>query len=208
MASLKSFTCGIALAALTTAAAVGSAAATEIDFSTYSFGTPISSVDGVSFTLYGTPYGSGTPVTGSFGTASLGNSPTGEYPTSEGILIQFSAPVSSVSFTFDNFGDNSEYGYSNEQAFAGLTLTDYQNIGGGCYVEAFCLVSVVGTGITSLYVDNGSGGSYSWEYGIGELTFSAATPLPSTWVMMLAGLAGLGFLACRRQNRNTGLAAA
>jgi hypothetical protein len=202
------FGAALIVAALTTAASVGSAAATTIDFSSYPFYTPVSSVDGVSFALYGGP-GGGTPVTGSFGTASLGNSPTGDYPTSEGILIQFSAPASSVSFTFDNFGDNTGFAPSFEKAFAGVTLTDNQNIGGGCYIGSFCTVSVVGTGITSLYVDNGSGGNYSWEYGIGELTFTAATPLPSTWVMMLAGLAGFGFFAYRgSKNRSAAIAAA
>jgi len=37
---------------------------------------------------------------------------------------------------------------------------------------------------------------------------TAVTPLPSTWTMMLIGLAGLGFVAYRGTKRNTAALAA
>lgn len=39
-------------------------------------------------------------------------------------------------------------------------------------------------------------------------TFSAATPLPSTWLMMLSGFVGLGFLVYRGTKKRTAIAVA
>ena len=33
------------------------------------------------------------------------------------------------------------------------------------------------------------------------MTFTAAVPEPSTWLMMIAGFFGLGFMAYRRENQ-------
>jgi hypothetical protein len=40
------------------------------------------------------------------------------------------------------------------------------------------------------------------------LTPASATPIPPAWTLLLIGLAGLGFIAYRRQRQNTKLAAA
>jgi hypothetical protein len=47
----------------------------------------------------------------------------------------------------------------------------------------------------------------AYEVALDNLTINA-TPLPSTWTMMLIGLAGLGFVAYRRQKQKVALAAA
>jgi hypothetical protein len=36
---------------------------------------------------------------------------------------------------------------------------------------------------------------------LSEVEFSTAVPEPSTWIMMIAGFAGLGFMAYRRKNK-------
>ena len=43
---------------------------------------------------------------------------------------------------------------------------------------------------------------------LSEVEFTAAVPEPSTWVMMIAGFAGLGFMAYRRKARQPALATA
>jgi hypothetical protein len=43
---------------------------------------------------------------------------------------------------------------------------------------------------------------------LSEVEFNAAVPEPSTWVMMIAGFAGLGFMAYRRKARQPALATA
>ncbi len=183
-----------ALLAVSSLAASASASATTIDFSTYPLYTAVSSAPGVNISLYGSGV-SGPAVTGSFGTPQLGNSPTGDYPTSTGILFNFTTPVNSLSFTFDNFGQND---VSFEQAFAGVTSVDLQNIGGaGC--ANGCTVTVAGSNITSFVVDNGFNGSRSWEFGIGSVTFTpGAVPEPATWAMMLVGMGAIGFAMRRR----------
>jgi hypothetical protein len=142
-----------ALLAITSAGGLGSAAATTIDFSTFALGTSISSLDGVSFSLYlvfGSPVSDGSPVIGAFGYKQLSNKPTTGYPTS-GIEIQFSAPANNVSFIYDNFGSNTSF----EEAF-GSTFSS-RGIG-NCNG---CTVSVAGNNITRIYVDNGEFGNAS-----------------------------------------------
>src|SRR5208283_336980 len=99
---------------LTTAAgalSVASAAhATTIDFSTYAIGTAISSIPGASVSLLAGPGPGGSPTIGNFGNSSfpvgLGNSTTNGNPTGTMIDFAFTRPVSGISFTFDNYGDN------------------------------------------------------------------------------------------------------
>jgi hypothetical protein len=57
-----------------------------------------------------------------------------------------------------------------------------------------------------------SGFNYYFENnenaGVGSFTATEVTPLPSTWVLMIAGLVGLGFLATRWTKQSNGFAAA
>jgi hypothetical protein len=47
-------------------------------------------------------------------------------------------------------------------------------------------------------------GGFSFDYGVAGVS---AAPLPPSWTMMLIGLAGLGFVAYRRQKQNAAFAA-
>jgi hypothetical protein len=60
------------------------------------------------------------------------------------------------------------------------------------------LVTVGGSGINDLAINNGTGGSGSWEFGVYSLTYTSGVPETSTWAMMLLGFAGLGFAGYRR----------
>jgi hypothetical protein len=174
---------------------VANAATYTLDFSTLPFFTPVASGPGPldSISMYGGPVSGGTPVTGSFYTASLGNSPTGEYPTSTGIDFSFSSPVKDVSFTFNNFGANyASYWQTNTGASG--------NIGGLPWSGSFSLVSVSGT-LTDLKVSNGEGGNFNWEYGIGQISYTTAVPEPATWALIMSGFGGMALLGYLRRHR-------
>jgi hypothetical protein len=197
----------LALAALMagTAMAAGSTAhaATTIDFTAMPMYTPVASFSGVTVSLYG-GNASGTAVIGTFDEALLGNSTTGEYPTSQGILFGFSSAVSSLSFTFNNFGDNDDLGMpSFLRAFAGAVETDYQNLSTSACQEDLCTINVAGSNITRLYVDNGTEGLDNWHFGIGQMSFETAStgavPEPASWAMMIAGFGIAGAAMRRRQ---------
>ena len=55
----------------------------------------------------------------------------------------------------------------------------------------------------ALYVSNAGANPVDFE-----LTAVSATPLPSTWLMLLSGFVGLGFFAYRGTTKRTSLAAA
>jgi hypothetical protein len=176
------------------------AKADTINFANY-FPNQVGSADGVTFTLAGGDGPGGTPCACSFGAAALGNSPTGNYPTSEQLIFTFSGPVSGVSFVYDNFG-NTPPGYpfaggSFFDAFDGLTFVSTGFIGDvGAPAGS---VSVPGT-ITSLVLDNNSGGLENWQFGVYSLTFnSGATPEPASIVTLGTGLLGLAGSLYRRR---------
>ena len=115
--------------------------------------------------------------------------------------IAFTSAASQISFTFDNYGDNgSIFGQpSFYRAFdAAHNLISQGNIN---TVQNFGLVTVSGTGITDLQIDDNRAG---WIFAVQKVNFTAAVPEPSTWAMMIVGFAGLGFIASRRkQNEPT-----
>ena len=196
------------LAATAAAAMAATAAgATTIDFSTFADGAPVTSIGPVGFSLYGGP-ASGAPLVSDYWEdggvpIELNNSPTGQYPTAEGIEITFAGGANNVSFTFDNYG----YSESYEYALSGSTATDFKVIGEGDCAYSFCTVNVSGSDITALYIDNDTGGYGSWEFGVGEISYSAAgVPEPASWALMLIGFGGLGG-ALRASRRRVAVAA-
>jgi len=167
------------------------AKADTIDFSTFPYG-PLSSADGVTFTLAGGNVG-GTPAVGSFGTPSLGNSPTGNYPTSDQLIFTFSGPASGISAYFNNFGANFA---STVTAYDGATPLSTTDIGGfDC--DSGCDVTIPGSDVTSVVFDNHGS---NWEYGVYTFTFTpgASTPEPSSLVLLGTGILGLAGAARRR----------
>lgn len=187
-------------AAAAMAATAAGAAPTTIDFSTFADGTPVSSVGPVGFSLYGGQAG-GTPLVSDYWVGDqiqMNNSPSGQYPTSEGIEITFAGGANNVSFTFNNYGPSGSF----ESAYSGATQVDNQTIGYNC-AWSFCTVNVSGSDITSLYIDNNNGG-YSWEFGVGSLSYNAV-PEPASWALMLIGVGALG--GALRASRRTAVTA-
>lgn len=173
---------------------VGQAKADTINFADY-YGSSLSSAGGVSFSLSGGPGPGGTPKVDSFGQPAIGNSPTGNYPTSEILQFSFSSPANNVSFFYSNYGFNGSF----YDAYSGVTLVSsgvLGSINGG-------LVTVPGSGITSLQINNNTGGSYSWEFGVYSLTFTpAAVPEPTSLALFgLSTLAGAVYCGWRRRKQ-------
>jgi hypothetical protein len=67
--------------------------------------------------------------------------------------------------------------------------------------------NVVGTGTDALVFTSANDPSFTYLDDV-SLTSTAATPLPSTWLMLLSGFVGLGFFAYRGTKKRTVLAAA
>jgi hypothetical protein len=189
----------MALALFLAGAGQATAGDINIDFGTYSAGTPISSLDGITFTTYGGPGPGGTPVIGIDFPGGLSNSVTGNYPSSQILDFAFSTPVSNVSFFMDNYGDNPGATYS---AYGpGMTLLETGSTESSSEGAAFTLSA---SGITDLQWNNFYGGfGESWEFVI--MTFSATTsvPEPSTVTLMGLGVAGVAAFALRRRKLAT-----
>ena len=132
-------------------------------------------IAGLSNSLYGTS-----------GSTSRPNYPY--YPTYQYMTFLFSSGVSDVSFTFDNEGVNSASSYTAYDGFGHVIAT------GALSSIQDALVSVSGSGIRSLIISNGENGARDWVYGVSNLSFDvAAIPEASTWAMLIAGFAALGF---------------
>jgi hypothetical protein len=80
--------------------------------------------------------------------------------------------------------------------------TDYL---GSPYTEFTAIV--FGTGSDSLIFSSFQNPAFTYLDDV-SLTATSATPLPSTWTMLIAGFLGLGFFACRGAKKNTSALAA
>ncbi len=195
-----------AIALLTAVAAPAYATTTTtIDFSDYA-NTYLSSANGVTFSLapgYAVNGFGTTPYVNAFGDPAIANSANyGEYPTSNTLTFTFSSSANNLSFYFDNYGgSDSGRGATFYDAYGSNgNLISSGSIGLCCEVS-YTDVIVAGSGIKSLVLNNNTGdptgNSNSWLFGVSSVTYSAV-PEASTWVMMLAGFAGLGFVGYRR----------
>jgi hypothetical protein len=186
---------GAALVAATAFAPLAHATAYSYNFVDY-YGDSLSSLPGVNFSLAGGPGAGGTPSVNSFGQPALGNSPTGEYPTSQQLVFSFTGAATDISFLFSNFGDNNSFGAPTEYyAYSAAdVLVSSGNIGSDNDVTE----NVPGSGITKLVVDNGTGGGSSWEFGVYTLNFTASAPEPASLALVGVGLAGLGLIRRRK----------
>jgi hypothetical protein len=63
------------------------------------------------------------------------------------------------------------------------------------------------SGISSIFIANDSGGIEVDDLQFGLLSGVRAVPEPSTWVMMILGFAGIGFMAYRRKSKPALMAA-
>jgi hypothetical protein len=81
--------------------------------------------------------------------------------------------------------------------FLSSSLNVYQNF----------IFDVVGTGSDTLVFTSVNDPAYTYLDNV-SLTATTATPLPSTWTMLIAGFLGLGFFAYRGAKKNTSALAA
>jgi hypothetical protein len=174
-----------------------SASAINLDFSGYAWGTTLSSLNGVSFSLAGGENDSGSPMTSDWiGSGELTNSNSAEYPTANILKFSFSQAVTDVSFNFDNEGYSaSGRGHSYFQAFsaAGTLLDTVYYTGATSYTFGDT------TGISSIEFNNGTGGTDSWIFGVESLR-ATAVPEPTETALFLAGL-GLVATVARRKSK-------
>jgi len=203
--SNTAITCA-ALACAAVIAAAPNVRADSIDFSSLADGTAVTTeYPGVTFSLEGGPDSSGPPTINSYEGegGALANSTNPDYPTANILNIAFAAPVSGVSFTFDNEGDNGTTLYL---ASNGSTA----NISGDS--SGFTLVTVAGGGITNLQINNGYPSDASWYFDIQELNYTlsgtTSAPEPGTLGLTLIGLGSLGLMMVMRKRMNQGLSQA
>ncbi len=192
---------GASLVLLGMAAATPVAAVT-IDFSTLAAGTVVDTqFAGLTFSLAGGPSTASAPIVG-YGffdsVLSLNNSGvygfnTDGYPTGGWLTVDFAAPTSGISFTFNNYGTgngSSASFYDASDTLLGSLAVDGQ--------FGFASYSFGGSGVKKLVFSNGSGGNYNWIFGVGQLTYGAV-PEPASWAMLIAGFGLVGAVARRKR---------
>lgn len=180
--------------ALAVAAAIAiptAASAVTIDFASLPDLTPVTNqYAGVVFSLQGGLSSAGAPVV-AFG--GLSNTVNGNYPTANFLNASFTAPVSNVSFTFENYGTASPSAYFAYDSSNTLLAT-----GSLQTVANFTLVTVNASNVALLQFSNGTGGQSNWQFAVGELSFGAV-PEAATWAMLIAGFGLVGTTMRRRR---------
>lgn len=191
-------------------AGAANAETVNLDFSTYSAGTTLSALDGVSFDVSGGPSASGAPAITNWDNHGLSNSLSGEYPTGTTLTFTFTTGLASdISFNFDNYGlPEGATGRGNS------TYTAY-----GLNGSVLSSGSVIGTGGNDFYAltglsdvyklafNNGANGSDtsfdgSWLFDVKTLSATISpVPEPETYALMGIGL--LGLFATSKRKKST-----
>jgi PEP-CTERM motif len=118
--------------------------------------------------------------------------------TGVGLIGGFFNAVGSTAITAFDVNGNVIGSVSNTQEgleFLGLVTADHSATIAGL------LFSLVGAEPAGFAIDD-------VRFGVGSQVVPPGTPEPSTWAMMLAGFAGMGYVAYRRRNGKTAPAAA
>jgi hypothetical protein len=131
----------------------------------------------------------------------LSNSPTGEYPTTEFLDINFTNPASGVSFWYDNFGTADGPGERGDSSYTAYNALDEVVSTGdlSVYTSGFNQVTVTGSGISEIVIDNSaspdtftdSEDGDSWEFGVTRVDYTTSVPEPSSLALLAFGMLGL-----------------
>lgn len=113
------------------------------------------------------------------------------------LTATFSGLASDVSFTFNNYGGGNGSFYEARGAAGNLISTgiiDFSN-------DFTTFIGMSGSGIKTLTWNNATNGDYSWQFGVGALSFTAsAVPEPATWALMILSFGAVGGAMRRRQS--------
>lgn len=200
----------ILVAALFATPLAAAASPISIDFNTFAYNAPVTTVGNVTFSLVGGPTAPGAPtvtnsVYSTFVSHKLLTNTTdgGPYPTANQLVATFNGTANGVSFSFWNAGySSSGRGNSTYSAYSsnGALLES-----GSLLSSAYALTdfSLSASNIHRLVFDNGTGGTSSWWFGLGSLSATnvKAVPEPSDLGMLGLGLGMIGFLAWRRRRQ-------
>jgi len=151
--------------------------------------------------------GAGLPFTGS-GTLTVNNVAISNAGSIGETITAFSGTVNGSAVSLS--GPGTAGGNDNILYPPGFGTGGFGSGNGLLDALGFTFTTVAGQTINIWF---GGGGIYDEEsttgaFGRGTFSISAETPLPSTWVLMIAGLCGLGFLAFRGPGqRSAGFAA-
>lgn len=179
----------IALAAVA-GLATGTAQADTLDFealATGDLGTTVLVMSNATVTGFGDSLYN---LSGVYGAGSGGSicSLTAAFTCEADMQIDFSDAISDLTFQTYGYDSGDSVAIS---AYAGAALL------GTTVVTSDTLVDFSSfSGVTRLYMDDSSTGA---GYGYGSFSFTAAVPEPSTYALMLCGLAGIAAWARRRQ---------
>jgi hypothetical protein len=160
----------------------------------FSFASASANAATYDWTASGTYAGSGVITTDNApapNAGSIGQDITGITGTFDGLTI------TALHFGGDNILYPSNFGSDGFGPLKGaLDALGLDFVAGGNAINIFF------AGSTGYDVEGGIPFTRTEEFVVSEAT---ATPLPSTWMMMLGGLAGLGFFALRKaKDRSTG----